>query len=106
PGNVGHAMLAVGVERDNGVCALLQREIDPGLERGTLPKIDGMADDRGRDPARQLARLIGRSVVDNDDVIAALAESRYHLDDRACFVIGRTNDPDRSGLMALHDWND
>ena len=68
-------MLPVRVKGHDDVGALLQRIVDAGLERSTLAEINRVADDRRRKRGCKLPGVVGRSIVDNDDVIASLSQS-------------------------------
>ena len=64
-GDVGAAVLVVGVGVDDDVGAELQAGVEPGLEAGRQALVVGQADDV-LDPvlARDLDRAVGRAVVD------------------------------------------
>ena len=86
-------MLAVGVERDDDVGALLQRVVDAGLQRGALAEIDRMAH-HGGSRGGPVRRAVGRAVVDHHDMVAAARHVADHARDHPRLVIGGDDHPD------------
>ena len=68
PRDIRGPVLAVGIERHDDVGAVPQRQGDAGLQRGALPEIDRMTDDRRAGSGRGIAGPVARTVVDHDDV--------------------------------------
>ena len=68
-GDVGAAVLVVGVGVDDDVGAELEAGVEPGLEAGGEALVVGQADDV-LDPAlaRDLDRAVGRAVVDDQQL--------------------------------------
>ena len=93
-------MLAVGVD-DQDESA--QRLTDPGLDRGAVPFVVGMADDAGAGRRCPIAGGVGRPVVDDENFVPrsrALAQRRDAAGpiDAASLKAGITIDVcDRSG---------
>ena len=72
-------VLPVGVEREDRVVPLVEREAEPGPERGALALVGHLADDPAPAASAFAAGVVRRAVV--DDEAREVAERR--LDDRA-----------------------
>ena len=68
-------MLAVRVERQDGVPALVEREPEPCPQRGALALVGDLADDPGPGGLGDRRRVVGGAVVDDEDRQVALAAS-------------------------------
>ncbi len=60
-------VLAVGVERDDGAGALLERTREARPQRGALALVGRLADDAGAGLRGHIGRRVGRAVVDHED---------------------------------------
>jgi hypothetical protein len=86
-------MLSVGVKRDDKFRSMRKSECDAGLECSALPKIYRMPHHNIGDASPNFRGGVGRSVVNQDDAVAAAYgftdDARYD----ALFVISRNDDP-------------
>jgi hypothetical protein len=88
-GNIGNAVLAVGIERDDYLGRLRQRVSDAGLQRRALTQIEGMTDDHRVCGARLFRGRIARAVIHHDDSIARPFDLGDDAGNDRAFVIGR-----------------
>ncbi len=90
--DLGRVVLAVGVEREDGVVALGDGAFEAQAQRGALALVRALFDDRRPGDACLFRRVVRRAVVDNED--RAVAQCR--LDDR----------PDPRTLVVARDQGD
>ena len=65
--DLGRVVLAVGVERQDRVGAVVERPAEAGPERGALALVRPLLDDGRAGLAGPVGRVVGRAVVDDDD---------------------------------------
>lgn len=86
-------MLAVGVERDERICTLLEGVVDAGLQRGALSEVDRMPKDDRAGEQRDVAGAVGGAVIDYDDRVSGVANAGHDAADHWRFIVRRDNDP-------------
>ena len=65
--DLGRVVLAVGVERDDGLAALLEGVAEPAPQRRALAGVGDLAQDGRAGRLGLRGRVVGRAVVDDDD---------------------------------------
>jgi hypothetical protein len=86
-------VLSVGVECRDELRALLEREVEPGLQRSALPEIDGMADHLGARPGGEIGRMVLGPVVHHHHAVAGTGHVGDDVGDHLRLVIGGDDDP-------------
>src|ERR1700724_1419222 len=69
--NIRGTVLPIGIECHDVAGVALQRELDAGLKRCALPKVDRMRDDSGARSQRNLPRCVLRAVIDNRHAVVS-----------------------------------
>jgi len=95
PRDIGGTVLSVGIESHNIIGTLLQREVDAGLERGALPRIDQVRDNGCAGGERNLPRPVMRAVINDNHAIASPHEVRNDGAEDCGLVKSRNDDPNR-----------
>ena len=93
PRDIGGTVLSVGIESHNIIGTLLQREVDAGLERGALPRIDQVRDNGCAGGERNLPRCVMGAVIDDNHAIASAHEVRNDRAEDCGLVKSRNDDP-------------
>ena len=95
-------MLTIGIEdKDPGELAI-QPVAQPGPDRFALPAVLRMNDHFRAGFARVRSSLIGRSIIDDEDVIELLARPADNVADMFFLVIGRNDGGDRGAILLVH----
>ena len=100
-GDIFFAMLTVGVEGDQRLAALLQREVHSRPQRCALTEIKQVVQQIDGKAARHGGSFVRRSIVHDDDVLVLFTECLQRNRQRVRLVVGRHNDPDT--LFAFQD---
>ncbi len=95
-------MLTVGIEGGDVVRPFTKGEVDTGLERRALAKVEMMPDDRRAGGKSDITGTVGRAVVDQHNILEMLHQLGNDFADDRTFIEGRNNDPDRWLLPVAH----
>ena len=90
-------VLAVGVQHDDDLRVALERLEIAGLLVAAVTDVVRMPDDAHSEPARDLERLIGGAVVDEDDLVHDVAWDRAHGELERLRRVQRGHHHDRLG---------
>jgi hypothetical protein len=88
-GNVFGSMLTVSVERNDRICAVRERPLEPRRQRSPLASIAVVAQQGHRQSGQRVRRAIARAVVDDGNLRTVRKNSPHQLADRAPLVVCR-----------------
>lgn len=101
--NILGAMLTVRVERDDEPGIRSRQGMgNSRLQRSSLSQIAAMSQDLNRVLRRDLRRAVGRSVVNNDDVIGSVGEVTERVGDNALLVECSDDNGSHHGVRRIH----
>ena len=86
--DLGRVVLTIGIERDDGCGAVVQRVAEASAQGRTLARIGNLAKDRRTGRLGLGGRVVGRPVVDDDDRQASPRTGDDDRDARALLVAG------------------
>lgn len=104
-GDLGRVVLAVGVDLDHGVVTSLEGVREPGAHRATDAEVDRQLEHFGTALSRHACGPVGRTVGDDEDVIAVARRCQLLKDARkASFLVERRHDDEdaQRGGAARH----
>ena len=82
-------MLTISVERNDRVCAVRERPLEPRRQRSPLAFIAVVAQQRHRQSRQCVRRAVARAVVDDGNLRTVGKNSPHQLADRARLVVCR-----------------
>ena len=86
-------MLAVSIEGDERIRALLESVVDASLQRGALSEVNRMPKDDRACEQRGVAGAVAGAVIDHDDRVSGAANAGHDATDHGRFIVRRDNDP-------------
>ena len=92
--DVDRPMLSVGIKGDDEGRSSQQGELDAGLDRGALSKIDRVAENDRPGLRRNSGRRVGRTVCHNNDLVTGAPNLGNHLGEDFLLVVGGDHDKD------------